>query len=115
MIPGVNPKQLKMMMKQMGMSQDSLNVTEVIIKTQDGKSYVFNSPQVDKVSMQGQDSFQIQGSYEVVEKELNIEISHDDITTVMEQANVDEKTAKAALEESNGDLAQAIVSLSPSE
>lgn len=112
MIPGVNPKQLKMMMKQMGMSQDSLNATEVIIKTQDGKSYVFDNPQVEKISMQGQMSFQIQGDFNVQEEKLQIQISQDDIKTVMQQAGVSEEKAKLALEENNGDLAEAIVSLS---
>lgn len=112
MIPGVNPKQLKMMMKQMGMSQDSINASQVIIKTADGKSYIFDNPQVEKVTMQGQASFQIQGNFEIVEDEVVVEISQDDILTVMEQANVSEDKAKLALEESNGDLAEAIVQLS---
>jgi len=98
-------------MKQMGMSQDSVNSTQVIIKTQEGKSYVFDNPQVEKISMQGQTSFQIQGDFNIVEEQLEIEISQDDVKTVMEQAQVSEEKAKAALEECNGDLAEAIVSL----
>ena len=112
MIPGVNPRQLKAMMKQMGMAQDTLDASQVIIKTQSGKVYVFDSPQVEKISMQGQTSFQIQGDFQIQEEELQVSISQDDIETVMEQAQVDEKKAKAALEESDGDLAQAIISLS---
>ena len=33
MIPGVNPRQLKQMMRQMGMSQDEISTDEIIIKT----------------------------------------------------------------------------------
>lgn len=111
MIPGVNPRQMKAMMKQMGMSQDTLNASQVIIKIQDGTSYVFDNPQVEKISMQGQTSFQIQGDFSVIEEEVVVEISKDDIETVMEQANVSEEEARLALENCNGDLAEAIVSL----
>lgn len=102
---------MKMMMKQMGMSQDTIDAAQVIIKTQDGKSYVFDNPQVEKITMQGQSSFQIQGGFEIVEEEVVVEISEDDVKTVMEQANVSEEEAKDALEKFNGDLAEAIVNL----
>ncbi len=99
------------MMKQMGMSQDTLNASQVIIKNQDGTSYIFDNPQIEKISMQGQITFQLQGEYLIVEENIVVEISKDDIETVMNQANVSEEKAKLALEESNGDLAEAIISL----
>ena len=112
MIPGVNPSQLKQMMRQMGMSNVDVPATSVIIKTPD-KEYHFSNPQVQKVSMQGQDTFQIMGSYTTQDAlPPKVSISEEDIKMVSEQANVTEDIAKGALEESNGDIAEAIVLLS---
>lgn len=111
MIPGVNPRQLKAMMRQMGMSQDSLDATQVIIKTSTS-TFIFDNPQVEKISMQGQTSFQIQGEFREVEEEVKITISQDDIEIVKEQAQVSEEKARQALENANGDIAQAILDLS---
>lgn len=110
MIPGVNPRQLKQMMRQMGMSQEDVDATTVIIKTPT-KEYVFESPSVQKISMQGQITFQLSGKY--VERELKAElnITQDDIKTVAEQAGVSEDEARRALEKYNGDIAETIVNL----
>ncbi|MCA9497147.1 MAG: nascent polypeptide-associated complex protein [Nanoarchaeota archaeon] len=111
MIPGVNPRQLKQMMKQMGMSQVDLDAEEVIIKTKD-KVLVFENPSVQKIVMQGQTTFQLSGEYSEEDREFEIAISDEDIEMVSEQANVSRDEAKKALEETDGDIAQAIVNLS---
>lgn len=111
MIPGVNPRQLKQMMKQMGMSQDDIDATQVLIKT-NNQVYVFENPNVQKVSMQGQTTFQISGDYRIEDLKVEVEISQDDITMVSEQTGVSKDIAKKALEKSNGDIAQAIIDLS---
>jgi len=111
MIPGVNPRQLKQMMKQMGMSQDDLDVEEVIIKTKD-KILRFTNPGVQKVVMQGQTTFQLSGDYVEEDNFFQAEILEEDIETVSEQAGVSKDEARKALENANGDLAQAIVDLS---
>lgn len=119
MIPGVNPRQLQAMMKQMGMSQNSIAATSVIIKTVDNKTYIFDSPDVQKISMQGQISFQITGSYKLegetkellTKKSFEVTISDDDVRLVSEQAGVSKLEARKALENSKGDIAEAIVSL----
>lgn len=98
-------------MKQMGMSQDTLNATEVIIKTPNS-TIVFDNPQVEKVSMQGQVSFQVQGEFREVEEQVKVEISQEDIDMVAEQASVSKERAKECLEETQGDIAQAIVNAS---
>ena len=110
MFPGINPRKMQQMMKQMGIQQVEIPATEVIIKT-DTKEIRIINPSVSKVNMMGQETFQISG--EIQEQELSTapEISAEDIKTVMEQAEVDEKTARAAIEEANGDLAEAIISL----
>ena len=53
MIPGVNPRQLKQMMRQMGMSQTEIEASEILIKTKDGKVLIFENPSIQKVVMQG--------------------------------------------------------------
>ena len=110
MIPGVNPRQLKQMMRQMGMSQEDIDSVEVIIKTND-KEYIFNSPNVQKVTMQGQTTFQIMGDYEIRDRDFEVKINEDDIKTVCEQAGVSEDEARKALDKTKGDIAQAIINL----
>ena len=109
MMPGMNPRQMKKMMQRMGISQEEIDAEVVIIKTSD-KELVILNPNVVKVNMSGQESFQITG--EVQERAAEADISEDDINTVMEQTNVDEAAAKKALEESDGDIAGAILKLS---
>lgn len=110
LIPGVNPRQMKQMMRKMGIQQVEIPATEVIIKTPD-KELVITDPQVSRVNMMGQDTIQIVG--DVHERELStaLVISEDDIKTVMEQASVSEEDAKKALEDAGGDLAKAIMDL----
>jgi len=112
MIPGVNPRQLKQMMRQMGMSQDEISTDEIIIKTKEGKQLIFKNPNVQKIVMQGQTSFQITGDYSEIERSINISISEEDIKMVSEQAGVSIDEARKALENTKGDIAQAIVNLS---
>ena len=95
-------------MKKMGMQQQEINASEVIIKTND-KTLVISNPEVVKVNMMGQESFQITG--EVSEQSYKPDISEDDINTVIEQATVSKEEAAAALEETNGDIAEAILKL----
>ena len=93
------------------MSQEDIDAQEIIIKTPD-KEYVFHNAQVQKVSMQGQTSFQITGEPEIRERALELKIVDEDIDTVSEQAGVSKEEARKALEGAQGDIAQAIVDLS---
>lgn len=108
MLPGMNTKQMEKVMKRMGIKQEEIPANEVIIKTDD-KEIIIRNPQVSKVNAMGQETFQIVG--EVEERELKKEIPEDDIKTVADQANVNLEKAKEALEETGGDLAQAILNL----
>lgn len=105
MIPGMKQSDLKKAMKRMGMKQEEIDAHEVVIKTKD-KNLVISNPSVVKINVMGQDSFQISGD---ISEESSI--SQEDVKTVMEKAGVSEEEAKNALEKSNGDLAQAILSL----
>ncbi len=106
MFPGVNPKQLNQMMKKMGMQQEELDATEVIIRTKKGDILIKN-PQVSKVNMMEQTTYQVVGN----EEKASTEISKEDIDLVASQAGVSKEFAQAALEDANGDIAEAILLL----
>ena len=114
MIPGVDPRQMKAMMRQMGMSQTDIDAVKVTIETSD-KVLVFENPDVQKITMQGQTTFQISGDYKEAQAQVEVKISDDDIDMVADQANVSKKEAKKALENAGGDIAQAIVELSENQ
>jgi nascent polypeptide-associated complex subunit alpha len=52
MLPGVNPRQAAKMMKRMGIQQQEIEATEVIIKTPE-KTIIITNPSVSKVNMMG--------------------------------------------------------------
>jgi nascent polypeptide-associated complex subunit alpha len=107
---GMNPKKMKQMMKQMGISVDEISdVEQVIIRTPD-KDIVFNDANVSIMNAQGVDTYQIVGTPEEVARE--VEIPEDDVRLVTEQTGVSEEKAKKALKNANGDLAEAIMQLS---
>jgi len=106
MIPNLDPKKMKAVMKQMGISQEEIESSRVIIEKNEGGKIIIENPSVTKITMQGQESFQIAG--EIVESEG---ISQQDLETVMEKTGCSEKQAEKALKET-GDLAEAILSLS---
>ena len=107
---GLNPKKMQAMMKQLGMNQEEIDASKVIIEKTDNTKIVIENPSVTKINMQGQESFQISG--DIREEEGEQEISKEDIKTVSEKTNSTEEEAKKALETSNGDLADAILKLS---
>lgn len=102
------------MMQKMGMDTKSLDdVRDVTIRTSDRK-IIIEEPSVMSITMQGQNMFQITGGTireEAVTSETKVTIPEEDVKMVAEQANVSIDDAKKALEESSGDLAEAIVTL----
>ena len=110
MFPKLDPKKMQAIMSQMGIKQEEIDANRVIIETPE-KNIIINNPSVVKINMQGQDSFQISGdiSEEEAEQEDNTE---EDIKTIIEKTGCSEEQAKQALEKANGDLAEAILSLS---
>ena len=110
MIPGMNPRDLQKAMKRLGMSQQEIDAKEVIIKTSE-KEIIIHNPQVSKVNMMGQETFQIIGRVEERSLSSEPDISSDDIKTVMEQTGATEEESRQAIEDNNGDLAKAIMGL----
>lgn len=109
-MPGMNSRQMKQAMKRMGMQQEDMPATQVIIRTED-KEYVFDQPQVAKIDMMGQQTYQVIGEPQERALESAPDISDEDVQTVKEQAGVSEEEAKKAIEQADGDLAQAIMDL----
>ncbi len=103
---GIDPKKMQAMMKQLGMSQEEIDASEVIIKKSDGSKIIISDPSVQKIKMQGQESFQIAGN---IKEESGF--SNDDIQTIMDKTNASRKEAEKALKET-GDIAEAIIKLS---
>src|SRR3989344_8657267 len=96
MFPGVNPRQMQQMMKRMGIAQKEIDATEVIIKTKD-KQIIITEPQVSKVNMMGQQTFQVVGNIHEESLSSTPEISEEDIQTMMEQTGVSAEKAKETL------------------
>ncbi len=110
MFPGMDPRAVKQAMKRMGIEEKHLEATEVIIRTAD-KELVFSNPNVSRIKMMGEESFQITGEFEERSIETAPEINEDDVKTVMEQCECSEDKAREAIEKNNGDLAAAIMEL----
>jgi len=108
----LSPREARRLMQRMGLSMNSMpDVREVIIRT-DRKEIVIEAPEVSVMEIHGQRIFQVVGG-EVSEKALEGKptIPEEDVQLVAQQANVSLERARAALEETGGDLAQAILLL----
>lgn len=110
MFPGMNPRQMQQMMRQMGIQQQEIRATEVVIKTAEKEIHILN-PSVQKVNMMGQQTFQVSGDIQERALSSTPDICEEDIQTVMEQTGADKAKAQKAIEDAQGDLAQAILSL----
>jgi nascent polypeptide-associated complex subunit alpha len=113
MLPGnINPRQMKAMMKKLGMQVEQIeDVQSIVIKTPKG-NYIFDSAEVSAMTMQGTTTYQVVGDIRF--EPSAPEILKEDITMVAAQANVPEEKAKEALIATNGDIAEAIIRLSGS-
>ena len=108
-VGGIDPRKLQGMMKQLGIKQEEIEAQRVIIEKVDGK-IVIESPSVQKVVMNGQESWQITG--EAREEVESGGLKEEDIKLVMEKTGKSGEEAKRSLEEANGDIAEAILNLS---
>lgn len=105
MFPNIDPKKMQAMMKQMGIAQENINSSRVVIEKTGGGKMIIKNPSVTKIKIQGNETFQISG--EISENEL----SEEDVKTIMEKTGASESEAKKALEKTR-DLADAILELS---
>ena len=130
----MNPRKMKQMMKQMGIDVEELDAERVVIETADGDDLVFDGAQVTKMDAQGQETYQIVGSPDAVADagaggataveggdaddpalddadDGDDGIPEEDVEQVAGEAGVSKSEARAALEDTDGDLAAAILDL----
>lgn len=106
----MNSRNMAKAMKRMGIQQTEIDAKEVIIKLAD-KELVFTQPQVAKVNMMGQETYQVVGTPKEREISTEPDISEEDIQTVTDQTGADKETALAAIKKHNGDIAAAILEI----
>ena len=130
---GLNPHKMKRMMKQMGLNIEEIDdVEEIIIRTPDKEYFFDGDVAVTIMVAQGQKTFQIVGEPEIrartagsssaggsiedepeaeSDEEAGISIPQGDVELVCAQTGASEEEARAALEESGGNPAEAILKL----
>lgn len=118
MMPGgrMSPKQMKAMMRRMGITQEDLpDVEEVVIRTT-SKEIVFEDAVVSVTTVQGQKTYQIVGTARERERKSEENkadkgVPAEDVRLVMEQTGCSAAEAKKALDESDGAPAEAILKI----
>ena len=123
-------RQMRRRMQQQGIEMDQIDATRVIIECQD-KTLVIDQPEVILMKQMGQEMYQIIGdaeeyssgeftieegvdakSLEPTEEDISkLVITENDVMLVAAQAKVDKEEANAALIDSDGDIAKAIIYL----
>ena len=98
------------MMDRMGINMKEIpNVQEVVIRTSDKEMHITNAS-VSEVNAQGNRIFQVAGEVEEVEIEKK-SFRDEDILLVQQQTGASREKAVAALEQSDGEVARAILKL----
>lgn len=106
---GMNPRQMRKLMRQMGIKMEELEGVKEVVIRMENKEIILRDPAITVITAQSEKSYQIvPGSEEV---RPIITVSDEDVRLVMEQTGVDYETAKKALMDAEGDLAEAILKL----
>lgn len=110
MMPNIDPKQLKKVMDRMGIKSESIDAARVVIETAE-RDIIIDNPEVIAINAQGATSFQVSGNVHEVDKG-RVAIEQEDIEVVREKTGIsDDERIRKALEESNGNIAEAILRL----
>ena len=107
----INPREMRRLMRQLKAKE--IDAYEVIIKARDG-DYIVEDPQVMYMEIQGQKMLQVVGEMKKVEVEKEEEeelYTDEDVQLVMQQTGCTEEEARKALEEADGEPAEAIISI----
>ena len=117
----MDSRRARRMMQQMGMKMDELSDIKRVILQSDTREIIIEGPAVTSMNVQGQKMYNVVGGRETTRKpeaaaEAAVEeappaIPEEDVLLVAQQASVSMEKARAALEQSGGDLAQAILML----
>lgn len=116
MFPGMNmnSRQMQQAMKKMGVSQDQIAAEKVIIRLAD-RDLIIDNPDVAKVNMMGQETYQVVGEVREEIHDSAPKIEEEDIQTVMDQTGASRDDVVDAINQAEGDLAQAIMILKSEE
>ena len=108
----MNPREARRMMQRMGMNMGAMPEVEQVVFKTSTKEIIVENPEVTVMEMQGQKIFQVMGE-KITEKpvEKAVKIPEEDVQLVATQANASPDQARTALEQTKGDLAQAILRL----
>jgi len=104
MLPGMNMNQIKKLMKDV----EEIEAERVIIEGP--RRLVIEHPKVMRMSVMGQDTFQVTGAAKEVKEQEEL-FTDDDVKLVMEQTGADEEEVKESLIENKGDIAKTILDL----
>jgi len=110
----ISPREARRLMQRMGLNMAPMpEVQQVIFKTAT-KEIIVEDPEVAVISLKGQKIFQVTGE-KITEKALEIKpklvIPEEDVQLVADQTGKSLEEARRALEETEGDLAKAILLL----
>ena len=112
----MNPKQMQKMMQKMGMNTQDIDAKEVRIICAE-KTIIIENPNVQRIAMQGQISFQITGTENEVDNsqldaatEEKETFSDEDIKMIIEQTGKSREEVEKVLEETH-DIAETIMML----
>ena len=108
MLGSFDPSKMKAVMKQLGIKQEEIEADRVIFECAD-KNIIIENPSVQKMTMQGKESWQIAG--EAREESREEQIREEDVSMVAEKTGKSKDEARKALEEAKGDIAEAIMNL----
>jgi len=103
----INQRMLNQFMKQMKV--EDINAKRVIIEQSDNRKIIIENPKVVKMGLQGQESFNVSGDVKFEENEEKY--TEEDINLVMEKTKKSKSEVINALEETKGDIAEAILKL----
>jgi nascent polypeptide-associated complex subunit alpha len=103
-------RQTRRMMDKMGINMKEMPGVEEVVIITDTKEIHIRGARVSEINAQGNRIFQVMGDVEEVEK-VKKSFSEEDILLVQQQANVSKEKALIALEESDGEVAKAILRL----
>ena len=111
MMGGFDSRQTRRMLERMGVNLEEVKgVEEVIIKTS-SKDIIVKNASVSEIKSKGIRVFQVMGD-QVEEKVKEApKFTEEDVQLVAQQAGVSKEKALAALADSDGDLAKAILKL----
>ena len=109
-----SPREVRRMMQRLGMEMQELSDVRKVVFYMSGKQLVVEDPQVMAMKIGGQTVYQVIGeAVEVAEEEKPsaLTFTEEDVQLVAAQAGVSLEEARKALEQTQGDLAQAILLL----